>query len=513
MVLASTLGIAVAPRVASADDFTSGQYCPTTCGGGLVCAPIIDSVVPFQPRILAATKGDLLLKRIPAGTTDVVSLVLKAMGQGHSHAALGWDAYHIANNTRAFDAANMASLPIVNRYSPPGTLQPGDVYLDPSWLANGLSTDGIQPIGSAGSLYNAGDAYDMFVAANPTTETYTEQSANNLLGLGIGYGLYAYSELWDDRFGYAPYWYQTPLTHGGGMCSGSVYLSTFGQPNSFQLVHYTAATRAQDANVIYEMLTSNIENEVQSALNAKLGIFSSFGPDAAWAIGMGIARQVVHCFAFGECGQNQYSQVDADNQGAFQGGNWTGDPSIAANPANGVSLMNDGYTVGPIDLQNQVQAGTTNYSSIMTTQYVEPGGYDVNVTYGCTTPGTSPAWQLNGVTSINSLIGEEVAAIESSGPHAEQTASGATYEGCYADAPNRVLPAFLIGGGATVESCVAAARQAGYQYAGLQYYGQCFAGNTLGSGSPNEANCTTPCSSDSDEICGGSWNNSVYHVQ
>lgn len=62
----------------------------------------------------------------------------------------------------------------------------------------------------------------------------------------------------------------------------------------------------------------------------------------------------------------------------------------------------------------------------------------------------------------------------------------------------------------TVQTCVAAARQAGYKYAGLQDGRQCFAGNTLGYAKKPETDCNKKCTGNDQQICGGSWRNSVY---
>lgn len=85
-----------------------------------------------------------------------------------------------------------------------------------------------------------------------------------------------------------------------------------------------------------------------------------------------------------------------------------------------------------------------------------------------------------------------------------------TYEGCYTDTSTRALPNMLISSGATVESCVAAAAAGGYEYAGVQYGGQCFAGNSLGYTKEANSDCSMECSANSAETCGGSWLNSIY---
>lgn len=85
----------------------------------------------------------------------------------------------------------------------------------------------------------------------------------------------------------------------------------------------------------------------------------------------------------------------------------------------------------------------------------------------------------------------------------------ATYQGCYTDDGNRALDAFL-GYNHTVESCVAAARAAGFAYAGLQYYGQCFGGNDLGYQRVADGECNTACVANPNQTCGGGWRNSIY---
>ncbi len=83
------------------------------------------------------------------------------------------------------------------------------------------------------------------------------------------------------------------------------------------------------------------------------------------------------------------------------------------------------------------------------------------------------------------------------------------YRGCYTDDENRALPAWF-GEGHTIESCVNVARQNGYSYAGLQWYGHCFAGNSIGYSQVGDNECNTPCSANPGQMCGGGWRNSIY---
>jgi hypothetical protein len=84
------------------------------------------------------------------------------------------------------------------------------------------------------------------------------------------------------------------------------------------------------------------------------------------------------------------------------------------------------------------------------------------------------------------------------------------YVGCFVDSPNRALPYQAPGGSNTPQSCKGACNAAGYTYSGVQYYGQCFCGNTLQFDLRPDGECNTPCSADGSQMCGGPWRNSIY---
>ncbi len=88
-------------------------------------------------------------------------------------------------------------------------------------------------------------------------------------------------------------------------------------------------------------------------------------------------------------------------------------------------------------------------------------------------------------------------------------ATQSAYQGCFVDAADRALPAWL-GEGHTIESCTQAARGQNYLYAGLQWYGQCFAGDVLAYSRVDGAECNTPCNAAPSQMCGGAWRNSIY---
>lgn len=71
----------------------------------------------------------------------------------------------------------------------------------------------------------------------------------------------------------------------------------------------------------------------------------------------------------------------------------------------------------------------------------------------------------------------------------------------------------LMPSGATPGACVALARAKGYPYAGLQYQGQCFAGEAVPPKKAPAAECNTACLASPLENCGGGWRNSVYSTR
>jgi hypothetical protein len=88
--------------------------------------------------------------------------------------------------------------------------------------------------------------------------------------------------------------------------------------------------------------------------------------------------------------------------------------------------------------------------------------------------------------------------------------TGSSYIGCFSDSSTRALPITLATSGATVESCIALAAAQNLAYAGVQYGGQCFGGNSTGYDQESDSSCNMSCSANSNEICGGTWLNSIY---
>lgn len=83
------------------------------------------------------------------------------------------------------------------------------------------------------------------------------------------------------------------------------------------------------------------------------------------------------------------------------------------------------------------------------------------------------------------------------------------YVGCYKDNEDRVMETFL-GNLYNIETCVAACRQQGYALAGLEWYDECFCGNSFGHMEAG-TECNTPCSNGTG-MCGGPWHLSLYRT-
>lgn len=95
-------------------------------------------------------------------------------------------------------------------------------------------------------------------------------------------------------------------------------------------------------------------------------------------------------------------------------------------------------------------------------------------------------------------------------PTATPTSATPDFIGCYTDTSTRALPNWLINSDSTIESCIALAKANGYKYAGLEYAGQCFAGNVAAYTQVATSMCNMTCDADPNEICGGTWLLSIY---
>ncbi|KAF3259539.1 hypothetical protein TWF192_010402 [Orbilia oligospora] len=84
------------------------------------------------------------------------------------------------------------------------------------------------------------------------------------------------------------------------------------------------------------------------------------------------------------------------------------------------------------------------------------------------------------------------------------------YVGCYTDSSSaRALQFQLVDWNAmTIEMCLQTA--SGFAYAAVEYYGECYYGNTLNSASQPSTGCNTNCAGNSNEMCGGADRINLY---
>lgn len=92
------------------------------------------------------------------------------------------------------------------------------------------------------------------------------------------------------------------------------------------------------------------------------------------------------------------------------------------------------------------------------------------------------------------------------------TAAANGYLGCFRDQGKRDLDGYTFyDGKMTTQLCISTCREKGFSHAGTQYAGHCFCGNKYGAAGP-ATNCDAKCTGNRDEICGGTWANSIYKV-
>ena len=99
-------------------------------------------------------------------------------------------------------------------------------------------------------------------------------------------------------------------------------------------------------------------------------------------------------------------------------------------------------------------------------------------------------------------------------PPSVSSYSGYTYQGCYTDSVSaRSLPTLRTTNGAlTTQSCAQTCLQGNYKYMGTEYYSECYCANDLAAASTvtPDTDCSTVCSGNSSQACGGPNRLSVY---
>ncbi|CZR53720.1 related to glyoxal oxidase precursor [Phialocephala subalpina] len=124
---------------------------------------------------------------------------------------------------------------------------------------------------------------------------------------------------------------------------------------------------------------------------------------------------------------------------------------------------------------------------------------------GTTTSSTSGTGSVTSTSSTSTT----------SAPVITSLPTGWTYKGCWIDqAYGRILSTQSPDSATlTVESCVAACVALGYSIAGMEYYTQCYCGNSMinqAALATADTDCNTACGGNSAEMCGGGDRMSIY---
>ncbi|CAG7848507.1 WSC domain-containing protein ARB_07867 {ECO:0000305} Flags: Precursor [Serendipita indica DSM 11827] len=94
------------------------------------------------------------------------------------------------------------------------------------------------------------------------------------------------------------------------------------------------------------------------------------------------------------------------------------------------------------------------------------------------------------------------------------TTTGWSSLGCYADLVySRSLPVPMGISGLTVEKCQTACQSANFMYAGVEYGGECYCGNSIGGSGPvTDGRCNMRCNGNNAQTCGGSNGLNIYKL-
>ncbi|KAJ9157373.1 Glyoxal oxidase-like protein [Pleurostoma richardsiae] len=121
---------------------------------------------------------------------------------------------------------------------------------------------------------------------------------------------------------------------------------------------------------------------------------------------------------------------------------------------------------------------------------------------------------LSSLLFLGSLSGSNAAVSRRDLTAPATIAGGYTYQGCYVDV-GRTINAATYGDNVnmTGANCVNYCSSKGYQYAGTEYYDECYCGSSLATGGvlASEADCNTPCTGNASEPCGGPNRLTLYY--
>lgn len=160
---------------------------------------------------------------------------------------------------------------------------------------------------------------------------------------------------------------------------------------------------------------------------------------------------------------------------------------------------------------NSLAAGTTAVTTSTCSMTCNNNGSEY-----CGGPVLLSTYKLNGTvvlpgtsSSKSAPVGPATASTTTTapaGPVVNPGVGGYAFAGCYHEpATGRALTNQISVTSQTVAVCIAAAAAQGFTYAGLEYGGECWAGNTLsmGASAVTVSTCNMPCNNNASEYCGG----------
>ncbi len=114
------------------------------------------------------------------------------------------------------------------------------------------------------------------------------------------------------------------------------------------------------------------------------------------------------------------------------------------------------------------------------------------------------------VDATDSAVVDATASEAAAGVQGGDAEVGPVHLGCFMDSQTRDLPYQAYDSQlSTTAMCVSACIAKGYRFAATQWGSQCYCGDAYGGQGP-AGGCTTPCTGDATQVCGGAFQNSVY---
>ncbi|MCJ1357915.1 MAG: hypothetical protein MMC33_007911, partial [Icmadophila ericetorum] len=128
---------------------------------------------------------------------------------------------------------------------------------------------------------------------------------------------------------------------------------------------------------------------------------------------------------------------------------------------------------------------------------------------------SSASSAVSSASSTTSSISATPTLSSSATPTSPTFVEGYTFVSCYSEPPSggRALTAASNGSAGNIENCAFFCYLTGkYQYFGVEYYGECYFGNSLATGSVPYFGCGYPCDLNASESCGGSNVLDLYNL-